>query len=92
MVFHILFSIACIIAAIMITAVIVRNNRDMYDKTPLGWWLVGIGISQICIVAALAVWYKNWWITHQWIMNISSGITIAAVVLWIVAKIYGSRH
>ena len=88
MVFHIVFSIICIIAAIMITTVIVRNNRDMDGTTPFGWWIIGLGISQVCIVAIFAVWWRDWWFAHQWVMNISCGITIFSVILWIVAKVY----
>lgn len=90
--FQIFFTAVCLIAAVAITAIIVTNNRDMYGKTPLGWWIVGVGLSQICIVGALAVWWKEWWIAHQWLMNVSTGIAIAAVVLWVVAKINSRRY
>ena len=85
--FQIFFSIICIIAAVVITAFIVRNNRNYDGKTPLGWWIVGIGISQICVVESLTVWWVDWWRAHLWILSVSTGITIISVILAIVVKV-----
>jgi drug/metabolite transporter (DMT)-like permease len=90
--FQIFFSIACIAAAIGVTAFIVINNRELGGKAAPGWWVVSILISQIFIVAIMAVWWKDWWVSHQWLMNVSTGLTIAGVILWAVAKIYTRRH
>jgi predicted lysophospholipase L1 biosynthesis ABC-type transport system permease subunit len=92
MLFEILFSIACIFAAVAITAITVVNNKDMDGKTPIGWWIIGAGFSQLCIVIMLAVWWKDWVATHLWILYVSCGITIAALCLWVVAKMYTRRY
>jgi len=92
MVFQILFSLGCIATAIMITAFIVNKNRDLYGKTPIGWWIVGGGISQFCIVIMLAVWFKEWLAANQWIIYLSGGILIAVVALGTVAKCCGRRY
>jgi len=90
--FQIFFSIACFTAAITLTAFIVTNNKELGGKAAPGWWVVSGLISQIFIVAIMAVWWKEWWIDHQWLMNVSTGLTITGVILWAVAKICTRRH
>jgi len=92
MAFQILFSLLCIAIAIMITKFIVNNNRDLFGRTLVGWWIVGCGISQFCIVIMLSVWCKAWLVANQWIIYLSGGILIAAVALGAVAKFYGRQH
>ena len=89
---QILFAAVWIIAAVIFTAIIVTKNRDKYGKIPLGWWFVSIGISQICVVVASAVLWKEWWVAHQWIIYVSGGFMMVAVALGIIAKIYGSKY
>ena len=90
--FEIIFSTVLLLAAILITTFIVTYNRDMYGRTPLGWWIVGIGISQMCVVIAFAVLWKEWWEAHRWIIYVSGCFAIAAVILGMIAKMYGSKH
>ena len=90
--FQIFFTAVCLIAAVAITTITVSKNREFDGKTPLGWWIVGCGISQFCIVVMLAAWCKTWLVTNQWIIYLSGGILIAAVTLGTAAKIYGRRH
>ena len=90
--FQIFFTIVCLAAAITTTAIIVIKNREFDGKTPLGWWIVGTGISQFCIVIMLTAWCKTWLVANQWIIYLSGGILIAVVALGAVAKFYGRRH
>lgn len=90
--FQIFFSIVCAVAAIALTAFIISNNKELGGKAAPGWWLVSILISQIFLVAILAIWWKEWWIAHMWLMNVSSGIAIIGFVLWLFAKLYTRRH
>jgi len=92
MALQILFSLVCIAIAIVITKFTVDSNRDLYGRPLIGWWIVGCGISQFCIIIMLAVWCKAWLVANQWIIYLSGGILIAAVTLGAVAKYYGRRH
>jgi hypothetical protein len=90
--FQIFFSFVCVVAVIALTAFIINSNKEHGGKAAPGWWLVSILISQIFLIVILAIWWKDWWLAHTWIMNVSSGIAIVGFVLWLLAKIYTKRH
>ena len=90
--FQIFFTFVCLLAIVALTAFIITSNKEHDGKAAPGWWIVSIFISQIFLVAIMATWWPEWWIAHQWLMNVSTGLTITGVILWAVAKIYTRRH
>jgi len=83
----IFFTFVCILAIATLTTLIITNNKEYDGKTSPGWWVVSIFISQIFIVPIMAVWWKEWWNAHQWLMYISTGIALLGTLLWAIAKI-----
>ena len=90
--FQIFFSFVCLLAMVVLTAFIINGNKEHDGKAAPGWWVVSILIDQLFFVAILAVWWKEWWGTHLWLMYVSTGIAIAGITLGAIAKIYTKRH
>ncbi len=77
-------SIACLVAIVVIIYFsIVRNRCPFSGTTPIGWWIIGLGISQLFLLVPFAMWYEEWWYAHQIILNISLVIAAICAVLWL---------
>ncbi len=87
MLIAIILTIACIIAAITFGHIVIGANRDFDGHTAIGWWIVGIGIIQLFCIAPLAMWWPEWWIAHRVILEISSYIACACLLLWGIVEI-----
>ncbi len=88
------FTCLCLLAGIILLYVIVSDRKDcLTEKTPIGWWITGVAVSQSFFVAIPAIWWEGWWIAHPWILYVSGWITIIFTVLWAVLeyKFRGNR-
>lgn len=87
MLIAIILTIACIVAAITFGYITIRANRDYEGQITLGWWIIGVGIIQLFLLAPLAIWWPEWWIVHSIILKISSYVAGACLFFWGVIEI-----
>lgn len=86
--FKIILSICCLITIIVIYHHAIGNNRNYFtNHTSIGWWIIGIAISQLFILTIFALWWEKWWEAHTIILKISAGITILFSILWAIIEI-----
>ena len=86
--FRIIIAVACIFAAVLICVIIIRRNYDpLYEKTPLGWWLFAIGITQVLVVAATFFLFEEWWLRHEWLALISGYMSIGFGIIYGIIEI-----
>ena len=90
--FQIFFTFVCLLAVVVLTSLIISNNKEYDGKVAPGWWMISICMSQIFLVAIMSIWWKEWWIAHQLLMKISAGLAMVGIILWVIAKIYTKHH
>ena len=89
--FKIFFTLVCVLAAVAIAVAIVNGNRTYDGKTSTGWWISALAIGQIMITGALSVWWPQWFLDHQWIMNLSVGVAIWGGIFWVIGKTIATK-
>ena len=83
MLLEIILTVACVVAAIAFGWIVIGTNRDYFThRTPLGWWIVGLGIIQVFCFAIPSLWWPEWWIAHSTILIVSSIIAGVCLVFW----------
>ena len=81
--FKITLCVACIFTAIVLGHLTIGTNRScLTGRTPIGWWIIGIGIIQLFILTIFTLWWEEWWIAHSLILKISAWVCIACLGLW----------
>jgi hypothetical protein len=86
--FKIAVIICCFISAIVLGyCSIIINRSRITNRTPIGWWVVGIGVIQFFILMIPAIWWNEWWIAHATILGISFGIALVFSIIWAIIKV-----
>ena len=85
--FKVVLSICCLISIIVIGYFTIGYNRScLTNHTPVGWWIIGIGIVQLFAITMFALWWEEWWMTHAMIIRISVWIAVISGILWAVVE------
>jgi len=91
--FKIVVTICCLISVVVLGyCSIILNRSFITNRTPIGWWIIGVGVIQLFIIMIPAVWWNEWWIAHVLILSISAGIAIVSSILWAVIEVASRWH
>jgi hypothetical protein len=83
-----IFTIACLVTvAVIIYFSIIRNRSPFTGTTPIVWWIVGLGISQLFLLGP----FITWWSIHQNILNGSLITAVTCAIIWIIIWIAQQR-
>lgn len=70
---------------------IIRNRSPFTGRTPIAWWIIGLGISQVFILSLFAAWHERWWSAHQTLITVSVTFAIICAIAWLIIWIAQRR-